>query len=108
MGSSYRTGLKKIFLKQKHAMRIIFNKNRLAHARPLMRELKALNVYQINLYQVIIFMYKIKMGSIPKIFNNNFSSVDHACPTRFSLNSFQLPRSLKTSKFSIILRGPKH
>ena len=105
--SSCRTGLKKIFLKQKQAMRIIFHQDSLSHARPLMKELKALNVYQINVYQIISFMYKVKRGSIPKIFNNNFSSVDHSYSTRFSLNSFQLPRSLKTSKFSIILRGPK-
>ena len=28
-------------------------------------------------------------------------------PTRFALNSFQLPRSSNTPKFSILLRGPK-
>ena len=61
----------------------------------------------LNLSLQIILMCKTKMGSIPKIFNNNFSSVDHAYPIHFSLNSFQLPRSLQTSKFSIILRGPK-
>ena len=71
-GSSNRTGLKKILLKQKQAMRIIFHKHYLSHAKPLMKKLKSLNVYQINLYQVILFMYKVKMGTIPKIFNRNF------------------------------------
>ena len=88
-------------------MRIIFHKHYLSHAKPLMKKIKSLNVYQINLYQVILFMYKVKMGTIPKIFNRNFSSVEHSYNTRFSLNSFQLPRSSKTSKFSIVLRGPK-
>ena len=105
--SSCRTGLAKILLKQKQAVRIIFQKDRLTHSRPLMKKLKALNVYQINLYQVTSFMYQVKNGTIPKIFNNSFSSVDHSYSTRFSLNSFQLPRSSKTSKFSIISRGPK-
>ena len=106
-GSSFKTGLKKIFLKQKQAARIIFHKDRLTHARPLMNQLKALNVYQINLYQIASFMYQVKNGSIPKIFSNDFSSVEHSYPTRFFRKNFQLPRSLKTSRFSIISRGPK-
>ena len=106
-GSSCRTGLKNILIKQKQASRIIFHKDRLTHARPLLKDLKALNVYQLNLYQVTSFMYQVKMGTVPKIFNNDFSSVDHSYSTRFALNSFQLPRSSKTSKFSILLRGPK-
>ena len=106
-GSSYRTGLNNIMLKQKQAARIILHKDRLTHSRPLMKKINALNVYQINLYQISIFMYQVKHGTIPKIFNNDFTSVDHSYRTRFALNSFQLPRSSKTSKFSILLRGPK-
>ena len=105
--SSYKTGLKDIHLKQKSAMRIIFHENRLTHSRPLLKRLNALNVYQINLYQISAFMYQVKNGTIPKIFQNNFSNVDHSYPTRFAVNSFQLPRSSKTSKFSILTRGPK-
>ena len=106
-GSSYKTGLNNILLKQKHAVRIIFHKDRLTHSRPLLKNIKALNVYQINLFQVTFFMYQVKNETVPKIFNSNISSVEHSYSTRFSLNSFQLPRSLRTSKFSITLRGPK-
>ena len=84
-GSSYKTGLNNIFLKQKQAARIIFHKDRLTHARPLMKILKALNVYQLNLYQIASFMYQVKHTTIPKIFNSNFSSVEHSYSTRFSL-----------------------
>ena len=105
--SSCKTGLNNILLKQKQAVRIIFHKDRLTHTRPLLKRLKALNVYQINLYQVTSFMYQVKKCTIPKIFNSDFSAVEHSYSTRFALNSFQLPRSSKTSKFSIILRGPK-
>ena len=52
-------------------------------------------------------MYQVKHGSIPKIFSDDFSSVEHTYSTRFSRKNFQLPRSLKTSRFSIISRGPK-
>ena len=105
--SSCKTGLKKIFLKQKHAVRIIFHEDRLTHSRPLLKKLNALNVYQINLYRVSSFMYQVNNGTVPKIFNNNSSSVEHSYRTRFAVNNFQLPRSSMTSKFSIILRGPK-
>ena len=105
--SSCKTGLKKILLKQKHAVRIIFHEDRLTHSRPLLKSLNALNVYQVNIFQICSFMHQVKNGTIPKIFNNNFSAVNHYYPTRFALNSFQLPRSSKTPKFSILLRGPK-
>ena len=71
-----------------------------------MKKLNALNVYQLNIYQIASFMYQIKLGTIPKIFNSNFSSVEHSYPTRFALDNFQLPKSVKTSKFAIILRCP--
>ena len=53
-GSSCRTYLKKILLKQKQAVRIIFHKDRLTHTRPLMKQIKALNVYQLNLYKYLL------------------------------------------------------
>ena len=87
-GSSFKTGLKKIFLKQKQSAKIIFHKDRLTHVRPLMNQLKALNVYQINVYQIASFMYQVKNGSIPKIFSSDFSSVEHSYPTRFSRKTF--------------------
>ena len=42
------------------AARIIFNQDRFTHARPLLKTLNTLNVYQINILQVLLFMHKIK------------------------------------------------
>ena len=47
--SVYRTKLKTIHIHQKHAVRIVFNEDKLPKSRPLLRSLNALNVYQINL-----------------------------------------------------------
>ena len=41
----YRTNLKEIFSQQKHAIRIVFNKERLAHTEELFKENKILNIY---------------------------------------------------------------
>ena len=56
----FKTKLQGILKKQKHAERITFHANRLDHARPLLKEMKALNVYQINLIQTLKFMRKTK------------------------------------------------
>ena len=57
--STYRIKLKTICFHQKHAVSIVFNKDKLTHSRPLLRSLDALNVYQINLNQHLAFMYKL-------------------------------------------------
>ena len=55
-GSTPKTKLKKIFTFQKKAARVIFFANRLAHTKPLMLDLNAFNVYQINIYQNFYFI----------------------------------------------------
>ena len=47
--STYATKLKRVYLKQKHAVRIVFNKDKLTHSKPLFENLNALDVYQINI-----------------------------------------------------------
>lgn len=46
--STTTTKLKKIILKRKYVARIIWYANKQTHARPLLTESKALNVYQVN------------------------------------------------------------
>ena len=87
---------------QKHAARIIFNKNKLSHSRPLLRSLSALNVYQINLYQHLNFIYKFKNKQTPKIFNDIIDTPVHQYPTTFSKANFSVkPFALRSTKYSI-------
>ena len=53
--STYATKLKRVYLKQKHTVRIVFNKDKLTHSKSLFKSLNALNVYQINLHQHLKF-----------------------------------------------------
>ena len=48
--------LKKLYNKQKYAARIICNEDRLAHAEPLMKNFKILNIYQVNIFQTLTYM----------------------------------------------------
>ena len=107
-GSTYFTKLKTVHYQQKHAARIIFNKNKLSHSRLLLQSLNALNVYQINLYQHLNFMYKFKNKQTPKIFNDIIDTPVHQYPTKFSKANFSVKRfALRSTKYSISVRGPK-
>ena len=77
-------------MKQKQAVHIIFNQDRFTHVPPLLKTVNALNVYQINLLQVLLFMHKIKTNSSPWIFQHQFQTIKHA--TRYSRNSFKEPK----------------
>ena len=90
--STNKTNLKKLFAKQKQAARIIFNKDSFTHARPLLKILNALNVYQINLLQVLLLMHKIKTNSSPRIFRHQFQTINHKYATRYSRNNFKGPK----------------
>ena len=105
--SKFKTKLQGILKKQKHAERINFHANRFDQLRPLLKENKALNVYQINLIQTLKFMHKTKYGINLRIFLPKFREVDHQYPTRFSRNSFYYKISAcKTTSFAVTLRGP--
>ena len=104
--STNKTNLKKLFGKQKQAAPIIFNQDRFTHARPLLKTLNALNVYQINLLQVLLFMHKIKTNSSPRIFLHQFQTINQKYATRYSRNNFKEPkRETNYAKYCIHARG---
>ena len=104
--STNHTKLTKLFNKQKHASRIIFNVDKFTHSRPLLVKLNVLNIYQINIYQSLIFMYKFNNQMAPSIFTTLFKKIEHKYPTRSSVNNFVLPKTFsKTTNFSITKRG---
>ncbi|XP_057302725.1 uncharacterized protein LOC130636892 [Hydractinia symbiolongicarpus] len=72
--------LKKLYNKQKHACRIIFGSDRYAPTQHLFLQIGALNIYQLNMHQVLLFMYKMKQNITPKLFTNQFSLTEkHIC-----------------------------
>ena len=105
--SNFKTKLQGILKKQKHATRITFHANKFDHSRPLLKVMKALNVYQINLILTLKVMHETKYGINPRIFLPKFREVDPQYPTRFSQNSFYYKKSAcKTTSFAITLCGP--
>ena len=55
--SGTQENLKIIILKQKYGAFIIFHGNRQTHARSLLPEVKARNIYQVNIQQFLIFYF---------------------------------------------------
>ena len=106
-GSAPQTKLKKIYSKQKQASRIILNEERDAHSKPLMKSLDILNVYQLNIFQHLLFMHKVKNETTLDIFKNRFSYINHGYPTNYSKHNFNIPLvKLNYLKRSISFRGP--
>ena len=73
--STYKSKLEEIYHHQKHAVYIINFKDRFTHAQPLLHNMKALTIFQINLFHIILFMFKCKKKIAPPIFPNLFTPI---------------------------------
>ena len=71
-GSTCRTNFKKIHSQQKHALRIVHNKDKYYHTKELFKNCNVLNVYKLNLLNTSVFMHKIRIGSAPLAFDKTF------------------------------------
>ena len=91
----------------KQASRIISNEDKYTHAKPLMISLNILNAYQLNIYQCLKLMFKIRNGTSPEVYKTKFKPISHIYPTTYSHNNFSLPKKQTNfSKFAISYRGP--
>ena len=106
-GSTCRTNLKKINSQQKHAIRIIFNKNKFAHIREIFKEQKILNIYQLNILSDIIFMHRVENKTAPSIFLTKFCKLSYTYPTNFSAHNFLVATlKLKKGRYRVSFRDP--
>ena len=88
-----------------YAARVICHKNRYTHASTLLNDMKALNVFKLNIFNILCFMYKCKQNLNPPIFRNIFT---HRIKTKYALrNSIQEPLCRTNfSQYCISYRGP--
>ena len=71
----------------------------------IMVRMKVLNIYKLNIYQILNFVFKIKA---PCIFQKQFTEIQHQYWTRFSNSSFvEIQLVYRQTKFSVSLRGPR-
>ena len=48
-------------------------------SRLFIKELNILKVYQTNILQHLLFMFKVKNSKTPRVFNQAFTLIDYTC-----------------------------
>ena len=105
--SAHKTKLSSLYRNQKHAVRIINLKDRFTHAKPLFQGMKILSLFEINLFQILCFMFKCKVNLAPQIFQYLFTlKPENKYTTRSAGTLIEPLCRTKLSQFSISFRGP--
>ena len=71
--STSKSKLERLCRFQKHAARVIYHKDQYTHASPLLNDMKTLNVFQLNILNILCFMYDCKQNLNPPVFRNIFT-----------------------------------
>ena len=105
------TKIKKLYSKQKQAIKALSVTSEDYSGlkiEDLMEKTGILNIYKLNIYDVINLMFRVKNNTIPEAFVNKFEIVHHHYQTRHSENNFIKPKIyFKATKFAISSRGPR-
>ena len=73
-----------------------------------MKHLDILNIYKLNLYQILNIMFRVKTNSIPETLQNKFKVIERNYSTRYGEYSFKEPNIFfRVTKFAISLHGPR-
>ena len=106
--STYPTRLDKLFKLQKRIVRILSHSDYLAHTAPLFNNLKILNIFNINIFQIACFVHKYLNKTLPHYFNDFFSRNDeiHSYNTRKSRALHHFLNRTTLFKYALRQRGP--
>lgn len=63
-------------------------------------------MYKLNIYQVLNFMYQIKINTALITFYNSFNEVNHSYPTLFGDKHF-IENEILQTKFRVSPGGPR-
>ena len=66
----------------------------ITNSRTFMEENGILNVYKLNFYQVLNFMFRVHNETIPKSFQTKFQYIEHKYETRQSKDNFIIPKKI--------------
>ena len=106
-GSTQKIKLSTSYPQEKHSISLLSFKDQCTHSRPLFNQIGVLNIYELNIFNILCLMFKCKNKACPKAFENIF--------TLKSKSKYQLKRICTLlepfckSKFShlcINYRGP--
>ena len=73
-----------------------------------MKHLDILNIYKLNLYQILNIMFRVKTNSIPETLQNKFKVIEHNYSARYSEYCFKEPNIFfRVTKFAISSCRPR-
>ena len=106
--STYCSNLNCIYLLQKRIVRLISTAHYLANTAPLFSKLKVLDIYSINSFSVVTFMYFYHHNLLASSFRNLFLSSNQVHHYETRLASQYSPHFCRTNikQFSILYGGP--
>ena len=73
--STSRTKRKKTASKPKQTLRVV--NNEFTDISETTARMKVLDMYKLNIYQILNFMFKINTNKAPCIFENQFTEIQH-------------------------------
>ena len=94
--NTIRTNLKKISRQQKHAIHIIFHKDKFSHSKELFEQNKVFNADQLNIFNNFIFTHEVKTENTPSVFLSKFQKPAHPYSTNFSERKSKIYRFFKS------------
>ena len=73
-----------------------------------MKHLDILNIYKLNLYQILNMTFRVRTNSIPETLQNKFKVLEHNYSPRYSEYNFKEPNILlRVTKFAKLSGGPR-
>ena len=106
LASTNTTKLKKLVSKHNQALRIV--NNEFTGIRKMMVRIKVLNIFKLNIYQILNLMCKIKTNKAPCISENQFTETQQQYSTRLCKNSFAESQLVYSeTKFSASSQGAR-
>src|SRR6218665_405849 len=107
-GSNFKTYLNHLFNLQKCAIRIVCNIPWKSSIKPVLTKHNRLSLFNINKYQVYLFMYRLYHNLLPTSLSSNFQRGFHIHNyfIRFSHQYRSHPARLKIRQLSINSLGP--
>ena len=79
--STSKSKLECLYHCQKHAPRVIYHRDWYTYASLLLNDMKALNVFKLNIFNILCFMYKCKQNLNPPVFRKIFT---HRTKTKYA------------------------
>ena len=64
--STNKSKITALYRQQKHAVRIILFKYRVIHGNTLIKQINVLSIYQLNIFNTLVFIYKQEAASLEK------------------------------------------